>query len=130
MLSTLSKIVTQQHHELYYDRLKMFMQPLKLDHDQAAPESQEQTAAATLPQMFAAQHLQSEVNSGTARVFRSPVEQDKLKDDVISAFGQYDNEHGFTGPNGMFKGDFGEELCQLQRPDPTSAAGMNILSLS
>ena len=31
----------------------MFMQQLKSDQDQAAPESEKQTAAATLPQMFA-----------------------------------------------------------------------------
>ena len=68
---------------------------LKLDQDQAAPESKEQTAASMLSQMFAAQHLQSGVNSGTARVFRTPVEQDKLNDDLISAFGQYEDEHEF-----------------------------------
>ena len=53
---------SQQYHELYYDRLKMFMQQLKLDQNQAAPESKKQTAAATLPQMFAAQKLQSEMS--------------------------------------------------------------------
>ena len=45
----------------------------------------------------------SEANSGTARVFRSAEEQDKLAVDVVSTSGQYDDQFGISGQ--MVTGD-------------------------
>ena len=62
------------------------------------------------------------IESGEAKVFGSAVNQDKLSQDVLSVFGQYDDEYGFNGQkvmgewlNSMFKGEFGDELRLMQR---------------
>ncbi len=144
MLSTLAKIVTQQYHEAFWDRVKQFMQRLHWDQQQPAPttiqhvfksaaglgssappvgkSSAKPPASADTKANRRNDAAMAEVDSGATKVFRSAVDQDKLAQDVLNVFGQYDDQYGFNGQqvlgdwlNSLFKGEFGEELRQLQR---------------